>query len=262
MSKKIALLVSGNLPESTRATYGDYTVVFTEFLRRSLPKDVDFTLDPYDVVSNMEYPTDDQLDSYDGIMYTGSAAAAYENLEWINKLIAFTARVANDKPRIKLIGICFGHQVIARALGGETVPNNGLWEVGPTPIDLTDLGKRLFGVETLNIQEMHRDHVPEVPPTFQLLGSTAVSYNQGMVRFVPGKELGQENLENIQIITVQGHPEFVEGIVSDIVKHRTKSGIMNAEVAADAERRKNWRNDGVTVLGKAVWGVLGVTPGS
>jgi len=258
MRKKIALLISGNLPENLRGTYGDYGVVFTEFLRSSLPKDVEFTLDPYDVVK-MEYPSDDQLDSYDGILYTGSAASAYENLEWITKLVAFSARVVNEKPRIKIIGICFGHQIVGRALGGEVVPNNGVWEVGPTPIDLTDLGRRLFGVESLNIQQMHQDHVPVVPPTLQLLGSTPVSHNQGMVRFTSGTESEQQNLENVHIITLQGHPEFDEGIVSGIIEARTKSGVISAKVAADADRRKNWRNDGVAVLGKAVWRILGVT---
>lgn len=43
------------------------------------------------------------------------------------------------------IGICFGHQIISRALGGECVPNGGIWELGPTPIHLTDIGKQLFG---------------------------------------------------------------------------------------------------------------------
>ncbi|GLB41054.1 putative class I glutamine amidotransferase-like protein [Lyophyllum shimeji] len=258
MPKKIALLISGSLPENLQATYGDYGAVFKDFLRRSLPKDdVGFTLDPYDVVK-LEYPSDDQLDSYDGIMYTGSAASAYEDVEWINRLVAFTARVVNEKPHIKVLGICFGHQIVARALGGEVVPNNGLWEVGPTPLDLTDLGRRLFGVETLNIQQMHRDHVPVVPPTFELLGSTSVSHNQGMVRFAPGTEFDQRTLDNVHIITLQGHPEFDEGIVSGIVEARTKSGVIGAEVAADAERRKAWRNDGIPILGKALWGVLGV----
>jgi hypothetical protein len=41
-------------------------------------------------------------------------------------------------------GICFGHQIVARALGGEVVPNGGKWEVGVTPMQLTELGKRIF----------------------------------------------------------------------------------------------------------------------
>ena len=46
-------------------------------------------------------------------------------------------------------GICFGHQIVARALGGECVPNGGNWEVGLTKIDLTETGKKLFGVSEL-----------------------------------------------------------------------------------------------------------------
>ena len=70
--------------------------------------------------------------------------------------------IAENKPHIKLIGMfhllllvvlltyyiagfCFGHQIIARALGGECVPNDGKWEVGPTAMQLTAVGKQLFG---------------------------------------------------------------------------------------------------------------------
>lgn len=109
---------------------------------------------------------------------------------------------------------------------------------------------------TQNIQEMHRDHVPAVPPTLHLLGSTSISHNQGMVRFLPNTS---RRLEDVQILTVQGHPEYVEGIVSGLVAIRSQSGLIDAETAADAERRKNWRNDGVEVIGKVIWGVLGVT---
>lgn len=94
------------------------------------------------------------------------AASAYENLEWINELVKYTAFIAKEKPHIKLIGtfdllihhrslldgklgICFGHQIISRALGEECVPNNGRWEVGLTTLQLTDVGKKIFGVESL-----------------------------------------------------------------------------------------------------------------
>jgi GMP synthase-like glutamine amidotransferase len=77
------------------------------------------------------------------------------------------ADVAINKPRTKIIGppsllnspyiyrkysitgICFGHQVVARALGGECAPNGGQWEVAITQVGLTDLGQRIFGVPSL-----------------------------------------------------------------------------------------------------------------
>jgi hypothetical protein len=57
--------------------------------------------------------------------------------------------VFSSSALILVPGICFGHQIIARALGGECVPNDGRWELGPTPLQLTHLGKRIFGSDEL-----------------------------------------------------------------------------------------------------------------
>lgn len=69
-SKSLALLICGGLSSNLLDQYGDYTVVFGKFLRSALP-DVDFTLDPYDV-REMEYPSEETIDSYDGVLLTGS----------------------------------------------------------------------------------------------------------------------------------------------------------------------------------------------
>lgn len=111
---------------------------------------------------------------------------------------------------------------------------------------------------------MHQDHVPEVPPSFHLLGSTAVSMNQGMVRFhedgdgasvVPPSPIP---LSSIHIFTVQGHPEFTEPIVRKLTKARAAQGIIPAATAEDADRRAGWRNDGVGVIARVMLGVYGV----
>lgn len=80
-----------------------------------------------------------------------------------------------------------------------------------------------------------------------------------MVQFLPDAEAaGRHSLEDIQVFTLQGHPEYVEGIVSGLVARRVKTGIIDTETAADSVRRKDWRNDGIEILGKTIWGVLGV----
>ena len=108
------------------------------------------------------------------------------------------------------------------------------------------------------IEEMHRDHVPILPPGFELLGSTSVSNNQGMVKFYATAQPKENKLEDVHILTVQGHPEYNEPIISDIVALRLQSGVISAEAAADAERRRYWKQDGIEVLGRTIWGVLGV----
>ncbi|KAF8811095.1 class I glutamine amidotransferase-like protein [Phlegmacium glaucopus] len=251
---RIALLKCGDLRGKAYERNSGYNEIYNNWLQISLPDPQvnKFSLDSYDVVQDI-YPNEDL---YECIMLTGSAASAYEDIQWINKLARYIAHVAESKPHIKIIGICFGHQIISRALGGECVPFGEKWELGPTPIELTDIGKQLFGPsDTLNIQQMHRDHVPSVPPSFHLLGYSLTCYNQGMVRFSPGAKPSTP-LPPIQILTTQGHPEFNEPIVTAIIEQRLESGSISPEAAADAETRRFWRTDGVDVIGKAIWAIL------
>ena len=106
---------------------------------------------------------------------------------------------------------------------------------------------------------MHKDHVPEVPPGFELLGSTDVCNNQGMVRYISDASGKLAKLSDIRIITVQGHPEFTKSIVSKVVGIRTDKGIFTPEFAQDAIRRNELRNDGVEVIARAIWKILGAT---
>jgi len=263
-SKSIALLVCDTPIGKVVSEHGDYHRIFTELLRKSSPEtgsmDLSFKLDAYEV-RQLLYPSEEQIDTYDAVLITGSSASAHEDTEWIRHLVAYIARLAENKPHVKIIGICFGHQIVAEALGGSCVPNNQ-WEVGPTPLELTQLGKEIFGVDELNIEQMHRDHVPTVPPTFHLLGSTDVSMNQGMVKFSSstrddGKLDSKANLSDIHVFTVQGHPEFTESIVSKIVEVRSSAGIIPPPTAEEYVTRKDWRNDGL-IIGKTIWKVLDV----
>lgn len=104
---------------------------------------------------------------------------------------------------------------------------------------------------------MHRDHVPTLPPSFHLLGTSPISYNQGMIRFSSGA-IPSTPLPPIHIITTQGHPEFTEPIITPIIEQRlgVESGQISPSTAADAETRRFWKNDGVDVIGKAIWEVL------
>jgi hypothetical protein len=76
-----------------------------------------------------------------------------------------------------------------------------------------------------------------------------------MVRFSSGANPSTP-LPPIQIITTQGHPEFNEPIITAIIEQRIESGSISHEAAADAETRRFWKNDGVHIVGKAIWEIL------
>jgi hypothetical protein len=76
-----------------------------------------------------------------------------------------------------------------------------------------------------------------------------------MVRFASG-ENPSTPLPPIQIITTQGHPEFNEPIITAIIEQRIESGSISPEAAAETETRRFWKNDGVDIVGKAIWEIL------
>jgi GMP synthase-like glutamine amidotransferase len=70
-------------------------------------------------------------------------------MPWIQPLLDFVARVTKDHAKIRILGICFGHQIVARALGGHCVPNDKGWEVGVYDVQLNGLGEEIFGIKEL-----------------------------------------------------------------------------------------------------------------
>lgn len=141
------------------------------------------------------------------------------------------------------------------------------------PIFLFPFAPPHANLPSQTIQQMHRDHVPSVPPNFHLLGSTNVSINQGMVRFAPSSSnpndtspqypntSGQPTpLPPIQILTTQGHPEFTSSVISSIIEQRVASGKIGVPAAEDANRRLEEKtpkaNDAFGLVGKVVWRVI------
>ncbi|KAF5383471.1 hypothetical protein D9757_006077 [Collybiopsis confluens] len=286
----VALLVCGPMLPQVVPEHGDQPEIIENFLRKSLKsfansdetdwRDVDLAVHSYDVVGKMEYPAEQEIDGYGAMLITGSVADAYAQLEWIRILQTFIVHLARDHPGVRLFGICFGHQIISIALGGDCVNNDGKWESGPTKIRLTDVGRRVFGKghSELVLHEMHQDHVPLVPRGFHLLASTDISMNQGMLA-LNGDALAtfseppqHSNIElgissfspkDIHILTVQAHPEFTNPIVAKIVDVLVADQILTESFGVDVAKQIELQGpdriegDGL-VVGRAFWRVLGV----
>lgn len=154
-----ALLVCDTpLPEVIEK-YGDYTKQYPViFEKASVNKNVNIVWDFFDVVETQVYPSLQDIENkkYDAIVLTGSKHNAHDNTQWILKLIEFL-QVLQKEPYtnlVKLVGICFGHQVMLRSAGGVTERNSKGWEVGFTEIELNQKGKDFFNTEKNKLVNM------------------------------------------------------------------------------------------------------------
>ncbi|HHQ4587087.1 glutamine amidotransferase-related protein [Aeromonas veronii] len=139
-----------------------------------------------------ELPED--LHECDAWLITGSRHDAYSDIPWIQALRAWI-RQAHDA-NVKLAGVCFGHQVIAQALGGEVVKSTKGWGLGVSvhPM-LADEPWMAPARDQIRILASHQDQVALLPP-----GATRLAGND----FCPNFMFLQGN----NIVAIQGHPEF------------------------------------------------------
>ncbi|KAJ9300607.1 hypothetical protein DTO271G3_1771 [Paecilomyces variotii] len=237
---RIAILETDTPLERTNKKYGGYGGVFEALLKASakalgepekLDPETGLEITKWDVVHRDDrYPN---LDDIDAILMTGSRHNSFDNIPWINKLVEFVQKVlAQD--RVRIIGVCFGHQILGRALGAKVGRSDDGWEISVCEMDLTEKGKELFGRDKLRLQQMHRDIVFSYPPNVIPLGSSPRCAVQGM--YSPRR-----------FISVQGHPEFTTEIISDILEARAKAGIFAGEEFKDAMARVGNENDGLAV---------------
>jgi len=170
--------------------FGEYPDMFI----RLLQADPSVSFSVWDVEEGC-HPNETEIDSIDGFIITGSKSSVYDDKQWIRDLEALIQKL--HAKRKKMVGICFGHQIIAKALGGEVSKSDKGWGVG---IHTYDLDKAPFaGADDgqLKLVVSHQDQVHELPPGARNVVSNAHCENAGFV-------IGDH------IFTLQGHPEFID----------------------------------------------------
>ncbi|KAL7267377.1 hypothetical protein RUND412_010038 [Rhizina undulata] len=237
---KIAILEADSPMPQTAAKFGSYGGVFTALIEKTLAKlhadgvvkeEKAVELSYYDVVGEEAYP---ELEDVDAVWITGSRSNAFENTPWIVKLVAFVRNILENQSRVRVVGVCFGHQIIGRALGAKVERNEKGWEAAVTEIQLTAKGKELFKKSFLKIHQMHRDWVMTVPAGVYNLATTDICPVQG---FYSPKRL----------FSTQGHPEFTGEIVEELVEARKKLGIFTGRLYKNVSKRIWKEHDGVVI---------------
>lgn len=226
---RIAIIEADTPLPQVQKRLGSYGDIFTALLKKAGLVD-SANISSYNVVNDSSnYPP---IESIDAILISGSKHNAFEDDEWILRLVEFTKQAIEHNKRV--IGICFGHQIVARALGCTVARSPLGWEVSAVPIELTAEGRALFGTEqapktSLSIMQMHRDIVDGVPENTTVLATTQKCGNQGFYR-------------PHAILTLQGHPEFTQTIVEELVQARVE--LLGQELHDDALKRAQDHNDG------------------
>jgi len=191
---KIGVLETGVPPPPLADRFGSYPDMFAQLLGP------EFQLETYDVQTG-EFPANGDHDAY---LITGSPAGVYDLLPWIPPLLDFIRSTADRK----MVGVCFGHQAMAQALGGEVIKSPKGRGTGLHRYEIVAPQPWTNGEQTVAIPASHQDQVVAQPPKTQVVAASA---------FTPFAALAWEDRP---AISFQFHPEFSPGYAKALIEKR------------------------------------------
>lgn len=193
---KIGILETGAPPPALQPRFGRYPAMFRTLLGDG------HVFSTYDVEKG-ELPA--QPEEQDAYIVTGSPAGVYDDLPWIEPLKDFL-RAAKGKA--KLVGICFGHQIMAEAFGGRVAKSDKGWGIGLHRYEVLERAPWMDEAPAIAIPVSHQDQVIDVPPSSRTLAGS--DFNRfGVIAY-----------DDQPAISFQCHPEFEPQFAAALIEAR------------------------------------------
>lgn len=222
----VGILNTDELIPEFEDKFGNYSGMFKQLFQNS-----PFTFRSYQITQK-KFPI--EINECDAYLITGSKYCAYEKIDWIIKLKKFINELHQQNK--KLVGICFGHQIIAEALGGRVTKNKNGWGVGlmDNQIEINQPWMEPT-ISSYSLLVSHQDQVDKLPEHAICIASN---------HFCP---ISSFQL-NENILTFQGHPEFSKEYLTQTMNKRRKilgeetyqAALSSLERDADTSTITNW----------------------
>lgn len=191
---KLAILETGAPPSSLQPRFGTYPQMFDQLLG---------TRSDVFNVPMLELP--ERAEDYDAYLVTGSSAGVYEDHPWIEPAKEF---LRGAKGKAKLVGVCFGHQLMAEAFGGRVIQSPKGWGIGLHKYDVLNREPWMDGAGPIFAPASHQDQVVEKPPAAEVVLASD---------FTPYAALAWTDQP---AISFQFHPEFDPAYASALIEGR------------------------------------------
>ena len=191
---KLAILETGRPPGDLASRFGDYPAMFAELLGEG------FEIERFDVpAGQLPDPS-----AHDAVLITGSPAGVYDPLPWIEPLSDFIRAARGSK----MVGICFGHQIMAEALGGHVEKSDKGWGAGLHHYAVVRPEPWLDGADEVAIPASHQDQVVVQPPNTEIFAASDFAPYAGLA------------WTDRPAISFQFHPEFSPDFAKALIERR------------------------------------------
>ncbi|HEY8574262.1 type 1 glutamine amidotransferase [Phenylobacterium sp.] len=194
---RIGILKTGRPPRPAIEEFGDYPAMFRRLLGEDAYEWRTFEVDEGELP---ESPT-----SCDAYIVTGSSAGVYDPLPWIEPAKDF---LREARGKAALVGVCFGHQLMAEAFGGKVIKSPKGWGVGEHEYEVLRRQPWMDEAPAIRLPASHQDQVVELPPGAEVVAAS---------EFTP---MGALAWSDHPSISMQLHPEFEPAYAIALIEHR------------------------------------------